>query len=275
MPVAKIEPINRKKTSLVLTILVLSTGLISAFVFVVLNRNQAPQTPAATLSCPATGAYCEWKDTQEGVSYEYKVVDTTNGATKMTGRINGKRVNFDFRPDVGHTYRCSVTVVNACGRNEKSAPTTCSGSSTSTTGLVTATVTPVMTTTSGGGTPTSTPSATLMPKSGSINQATGVSPTATPSGTLTPTKTPTPTPTKAGGTGGSALSGTPTPTTILIVQATNTPGPSPTTASVASSQSATNAPSQSTTSLPQAGIIAPSLAIFFFAAMVILFGLVF
>lgn len=239
MPVATSQPTKRKKmTSLVLVILVLSTGLISAGVLILLNQNQAPQTPAAAPSCPATGAYCQWADNQDGVSYKYKIVDKKTGEVKMTGQINSKRVDFDFKPEIDHTYQCIVTPVNVCGEGpENTAEVSCSSTQQTSQIEVTPTVEPTSTTEAS--------------PSGELNGT----PTATLSGSLTPP------------IGGSESS--PSATPVLIVKATNTPGPSPTNTPVT-----TAAPTAEMASLPEAGNWIPSLAILSLAIGIITIGLI-
>lgn len=242
MPVAKIETPKKKNISLLLTLLVLSTGLISAAVFVLLPHNQASKTPAATVACPAQGASCQWPTAGSGVEYQYSITDMTTGESVVAGKTTDTKVA--FTPLVDHRYRCSVKTINSCGTSPESVAEGTAGI---------AAESPAGQIPLGGA--TATPIAS---PSGSLSSA-------SPSATLIPTAVK-PTPTTVG-------QSSPTPTRIVIVAATNTPGPS-TTPQASGSPTSSTTTEPTTTSLPQTGVLTPLTIFFTVASIAIVFGLI-
>jgi hypothetical protein len=240
--VAKTQVDTRKKKSIVLTILVMSTGVISAVLLILFNQNQASQTPAATLPAPSVTVCsmkgnCQWDPLQiEGIVYTYTIIDKITGSTITSGRTSATRVDFDTRAD--HSYECTVAALSSCGQGE---PVT-----------------------------NSCGSSQVVPKPAVTQTAStsaGISPTATVSATLVPTTRSEPTirPSTNPIGGGSNPSATP----VLIVQSTNTPGPSATKVPT----SAPTTASGGSTTLPQAGTLLPTLGLLSVASLIIVAGL--
>jgi len=218
---------SRKKTTLIVLILVLLVGLITGLV--VVNQTQAPQKQASGPSCPLNGFICRW-EREPGVSYSYKITDEIAKTVVKEGIIpasEGKEtITVTYTPEVNKSYSCEVTATNDCGSATDKANAFCTTTEQSPTPTPTTTLTP-----------TATPSGTLTPT---------LTPSATPTGTLTPTLTPTNTPTS-------------TPTSTPNPSATVTPNPSATNTPIPlASNTPTNLPGQPTATpaptLPIAGV---------------------
>ncbi len=214
----------------------------------IINNRQTTENQAAGPTCPVEGAYCQWMP-EAKTSYRYTIIDKTNGQIMKQGSIletdviPGQKVKITFTPQVNHTYNCVVSASNQCGQTNDEASALC------TTTLIN-TPTPTRTPTPTGPlTPTLTPTKTPTP---TITPTGTLTPTLTPTTTPTPTLTNTPTPTSTGA---------PTPTDIIVVRATNTPTP-------IAQTTATNTPAP-TQSLPDAGIIGPSIMIIIVGALAI------
>ena len=191
----------KKKTILIISLIFVTTVLFGILAAMLLLREKPTLPSKATEqgpTCPANSGSCTWSSDDTATSFKVKIVDQTTGNTVLEKTTSDKKV--DFTPVANHSYKCTVTPENSCGKGpEKSDTSACI--------LITGTPSPSQTPTTPpppDSTPTVTPEFTLTPTltltpspTDEISSTPTVTPeiseTPGPTETATPTKTPAPT----------------------------------------------------------------------------------
>lgn len=106
------KKINNNKTVLILSTFVMAIGLMIALQLV--KERQVTENQAAANICRDNNASCEWNNQGNGISYQFEIVDMSNGFTIKQGNVQTNKVVFTTLTN--HKYRCTVAAVNNCGK---------------------------------------------------------------------------------------------------------------------------------------------------------------